>query len=193
MVAIRKVILGFVITRLVYDACWYVSSHNDHNLDEQMSKMKLEKENCKTFFNRPIHQRKALQTDHNQHVKEEFNNPVNFNSIEQACWCNFHEDGPMLLDFTETSVDDVLHQYDGQYEKKSLFKRVLDDMFYIFDLQKYIDAAIVLCVMIGLNREWLKNIVHVGLVILSLIYDPVIAIGVYGYLVLTPAPRLLLI
>lgn len=47
-------------------------------------------------------------------------------------------------------------------------------------------ATIVLCVMLSANRDWLKNVVHTLLVILSLVYDPVIAIGVYGIVILTP-------
>ena len=169
MVTIRKVILGCVITRLVYDACWYVFTHNDYHLDEHVSEMKLEKENCETFFTE---------------MEQEFN-PINFNGTEQTCWCNYHEGGPGLVP-TNIEFGELLNVLDKNFEKKSLFTRVFEDMFYTLEFHKYIDGAIVLCVMLGLNREWLHNLVHVGLVILSLIYDPVVAIGVYGYVVLTP-------
>ena len=46
----------------------------------------------------------------------------------------------------------------------------------------------VLCVMLSANREWLKNVVHILLIFMSLVYDPFVAIGIYGIVTLTPTP-----
>ena len=58
--------------------------------------------------------------------------------------------------------------------------------FHLLEPEKQLDRATVLCVLLGLNREWFQNLFHVGLIIMSLLYDPVVAVCVYGYVVLTP-------
>ena len=91
--------------------------------------------------------------------------PVKLDKAGQKCWCDYHEDGPGLADRMHNKLGRLpLTVYAG----------------------KWLHATMVLCVMLSANRDWLKNVVYTLLVILSLVYDPVIAIGVYGIVILTP-------
>ena len=109
-----------------------------------------------------------------------------FDDAVQKCWCYHHDDGPKLGEmgaFFEEAREYIRNMPDKSMTEKLWieFKEVLE-----LHMTLYIDRAIVLCVMLGLNRDLFQSLFHVGLIILSLLYDPVVAIGVYGYMVLTP-------
>ena len=91
------------------------------------------------------------------------------------------DDGDVI---THEQVEEVMNAI-GDTPDMSITEKLWMD-FHMLEPEKYINGATVLCVMLGLNREWFKNVFHVGLIIMSLLYDPVVAIGVYGYIVLTP-------
>ena len=107
------------------------------------------------------------QQDKCEHIfeAERVFKPLEFNKAGQECWCDYHEDGPGLADRPLRNYWHLtLTMYAGNW----------------------LHATMVLCVMLSANRDWLKNVVYTLLVILSLVYDPVIAIGVYGIVILTP-------
>ena len=90
--------------------------------------------------------------------------PLKLDKAGQKCWCDYHEDGPGLADRPLRNYWHLtLTMYAGNW----------------------LHATMVLCVMLSANRDWLKNVVHTLLIILSLVIDPVIAIGVYGIVILT--------
>ena len=113
-------------------------------------------------------------------------NVLDFNNTAKECWCYHHDDGPKLFGKVEEDRKFFLKQVGSNLFGSNLFERLMFELQYSLQIDKFVNGAIVLCVMLGLNREWFRNVVHVGLVILSLMYDPVVAIGVYGYVVLTP-------
>jgi hypothetical protein len=113
--------------------------------------------------------------------------PINeFEDDAKKCWCFHHDDGPKLY---QNSIDrdpfTEMMSLIGDTPDLSITEKLWMEL-EMRDPEKYINGATVLCVMLGLNREWFQNLFHVGLIIMSLLYDPVVAIGVYGYIVLTP-------
>ena len=167
MVSVRNAILICIFTRLVSDAFYYLSDVLDDG-------------DTNPFMDR----HKTMCEELLKETEEMF--PINeFDDAVQKCWCYFHDDGPKIAshDVFKELLEYIRNKPDLSMTQKLWieFKEVLD-----LHMTLYIDRAIVLCVMLGLNRDFFQSLFHVGLIILSLLYDPVVAIGVYGYMVLTP-------
>jgi len=89
-----------------------------------------------------------------------------------------------VLDDDDAITHEQVEEVMNAIPDMSMTERLWMD-FHMLEPEKYINGATVLCVMLGLNREWFQNLFHVGLIIMSLLYDPVVAVGMYGYIVLT--------
>ena len=96
----------------------------------------------------------------------------------KECWCNYHDDGAQMGNRMPKVFDEPM---------KSLAGSNFDSFFGMYAAE-YLHKLMVLCVMLSANREWLKNVVHILLIFMSLVYDPFIAMGMYGIVTLTPTP-----
>lgn len=97
----------------------------------------------------------------------------------KECWCNYHDDGAQMGNRMPKVFDEPMSGLLGSKNFE----------FVGMYAAEYLHKTMVLCVMLSANREWLKNVVHILMIFMSLVYDPFLAIGIYGIVTLTPNPN----
>jgi hypothetical protein len=163
---LRNVLIGCVVTRLVMDVWYDILEGLLWPMDEETVKSLL----SVSSFNEEECQMDLLSGKVD---------PRQLDRDAKECWCNYHDDGAQMGNRMPKVFDETVKDLVG-FASFGLFGSVY--------LPEYLHKMMVLCVMLSANREWLKNVVHILLIFMSLVYDPFVAIGIYGIVTLTPTP-----